>query len=291
MINFQKISKFCALSLGIFLFWSFPIFPTKQLIFLAEEINYSHQDIIKKIIKANIVYLGETHDSVVDHQKQLDIIQKLYQRNQKIAIAWEMFQLPYQSFLDDYLTSKISETELKQKTEYEKRWGFDWEYYAPILRFAQAHQLPLVALNTPSEITRKVSQAGLESLTESELEYIPPKEEIDLNNQDYRQMLLDIYQQHSDAGHGNSDGFERFFLAQVLWDETMAQTIALFHQKNPEYQIVVLAGKGHLIYDYGIPSRVERRLNQHNLLQYSIFMGSQQQIKLQGEKPAADYFW
>src|SRR4028118_1600443 len=65
---------------------------------------------------------------------------------------------------------------------------------------------------------------------------------------------------HPQSGQGNSTSFERFFTAQVLWDETMADKIAQFLKANPNYQVVVLAGTGHIIYGYGIPSRVARRL-------------------------------
>ena len=249
------------------------------------------QKIIRTLSKSDIVYLGETHDSLADHQAQLEIIKKLYQNQKKIAIALEMFQRPYQEFLDRYLAGEITETELKTKTEYDQRWGFDWEYYAPILRFAKEKKLPLIALNTPTEISRKVSREGLDELTAAERQFIPPTAEIDLSNPEYRQMLLKIYQQHNHAGHGNSKGFDNFLLVQVLWDETMAERVAQFHQKNPQYKIVVLAGKGHIIYSYGIPQRVARRLQNNNFQQTSVLLGDITEIEFREGKTPADYFW
>ena len=249
------------------------------------------QKIIKTLTKSDIVYLGETHDSLEDHQAQLDIIKKLYQKQKKIAIALEMFQRPYQEFLDRYLAGEITETELRTKTEYDRRWGFDWEYYAPILRFAKENKLPLIALNTPTEISRKVSREGLKKLTATELEFIPPTAEIDTSNPEYRQMLLEFYQQHSQGGHGNSKGFDKFVLAQVLWDETMAEAIAQFYQKNPQYKIVVLAGKGHIIYGYGIPDRVARRLQNTNFQQTLVLLGDKTEIEFSKDQKPADYFW
>ena len=50
-------------------------------------------DALKELAKANVVYLGETHDNPEDHKIQLQIIQELQRRNpKKIAIAMEMFQ-------------------------------------------------------------------------------------------------------------------------------------------------------------------------------------------------------
>jgi uncharacterized iron-regulated protein len=249
-------------------------------------------EIIPEIASANIIYLGETHDSEIDHQNQLKIIQKLHQRNPKIAIAMEMFQRPYQKFIDQYLAGKITEEELVKKTEYEKRWGFPWELYAPILRFAKQNKLLVLAANTPSEITRKVSRSGLESLTAEEKKLIPPFKEIRTDNEEYRKLVLAAFEQHQSGGHGNSSSAERFFLAQVLWDETMAETIAQFQQRNPKHQIVVLAGLGHIIYGYGIPSRVERRLQNRSqnqkLTQRSVLLSVPSDIPINKQKPIAD---
>ncbi|MBR8837653.1 MAG: ChaN family lipoprotein [Stigonema ocellatum SAG 48.90 = DSM 106950] len=242
--------------------------------FVASKCSKSLSQMMPKLAKANVVYLGETHDSPEDHQNQLKIIQALYQTHPKIAIAMEMFQRPYQDVVNQYLAGKLTEQELLEKSEYKKRWGFPWENYAPILRFAKDKKLPVLALNTPSEITRKVARQGLESLTPSEKQFIPPLSEIRTDNKEYRQQMLTIFQQHRAVSHSNSADFERFFLAQVLWDETMAEGIANFVKAHPDDQVVVLAGLGHIIHGYGIPSRVARRLKgkliQHSVMNYEL---------------------
>lgn len=246
---------------------------------------------LQQLAKADVVYLGETHDSAKDHQNQLDIIEQLYRRNKKIAIAQEMFQRPYQGIIDNYLAGKISEQQLLAKTEYEQRWGFPWEYYAPIVQFAKAKKLPVLALNTPTEITRKVAKNGLESLSPEERKYIPPFTEIRTDNAEYRQLLLKIFQQHQADANGSSPSFERFFLAQVLWDETMAEGIANFLTAKPNYQVVVLVGQGHIVYNYGIPSRVARRINRRQFSQSSVLLSSPQNEQTDINTPIADFIW
>jgi uncharacterized iron-regulated protein len=253
--------------------------------------QFNSTEIIAELAKANIVYLGEVHDSEKDHKTQLEIIQTLHDRNPQIAIAFEMFQRQFQPVLNDYIAGKIDESQLKEQTEYEERWGFNWEYYAPILRFAKKNSLSLLALNTPTEIITKVSTEGLNSLTEEERKQIPPFSEIRTDNQDYRQMLAEVFQQHSHGKHGNSKDIDNFFTTQVLWDETMAEAIAQYHQKNPGDRIIVLAGQGHIIYGFGIPDRVARRLQGKNLIQRSVFMSNYEDLKSKKGKPPADYFW
>lgn len=292
----SHISQLCAWSLGFVCLCTFPSYADtspmpKQLD--SQSVKMQHLDspetIIQELIKADVVYLGEIHNNSDDHKGQLEILQSLYQENSKIAIAMEMFQRPYQDILNQYLTGKLSETELIEQTEYEQRWGFPWDYYAPLLQFDKTHQLPVLALNTPTEISRKVAKNGLESLTADELEQIPPLSEIRTDNLDYRQMVEQVYNQHLEAGHGNSDSFERFFTVQVLWDEMMAEAIADFIQANPDYQVVVIAGKGHIVYGYGIPSRVARRLSQRSLVQKSVFFGIPEEFEEIGA--IADFFW
>ena len=264
----------------------------------------SPQVILSELAKADVVYLGETHDNPQHHQTQLEIIQKLYQRHQKIAIALEMFQRPYQGVLDRYLAGQLSEQELLEQSEYKQRWGFPWKYYAPILRFAKEKNLPVLALNTPTEVTRKVAREGLGSLTPEQRQFIPPFSEIRTDNAEYRQLILKAFQQHQPAGHGSSADESRFFLAQVLWDETMAEAIAKFlnsgtqrvfdlseNRYNPDYQVVVLAGQGHIVYGYGIPSRVARRLNDKQLVQRSVLLSSPEDTLADTNKPIADFIW
>lgn len=83
--------------------------------------HYTPQQVLQELAKAKVVYLAETHDSVKDHQAQLEILQKLYQHRPKIAIALEMFQRPYQNVLNRYLAGQLSEQELLEQSEYNRR--------------------------------------------------------------------------------------------------------------------------------------------------------------------------
>ncbi len=258
--------------------------------------------LLDRLAEANVIYLGEYHDRAYDHQAQLEIIRELQARNPKLTIAMEMFQRPFQGAIDAYLAGEIDEAELIDRTEYETRWGYPWELYAPILRFARKTGIPVIAANAPVELTRKVAAEGLAGLSGDDFRYVPPIADIRLDDEDYRNALYELFQMHmgfrSDDPSGQEDenqdakdsksvtkpftdsefqgnptgtadivaenpedtGFERFFAAQVLWDETIAEVIATAYQANPDRQIVVIAGRGHIAYNFGIPNRVERRV-------------------------------
>ncbi|MGF1495225.1 MAG: ChaN family lipoprotein [Elainellaceae cyanobacterium] len=257
------------------------------------------QAVPRGLREANVVYLGETHNQPDDHAAQFNIIQKLYQENPDLAIAMEMFQRPFQPVIDDYLAGQISAAELRRQSEYDQRWGYPWSYYEPILEFAKAQGLPVLAANTPAEITQQVAREGLDSLSEDDLQWIPPVSEIHTNNDAYREWIRQIYR-GSHRGHGNSQNFNNFFLAQVLWDETMAESVAQFLIENPNRQVVVLAGQGHIMYGYGIPSRVARRVEsspqwQGQFSQTTVLLNpsedSREQREAEDGTAIADYFW
>jgi uncharacterized iron-regulated protein len=248
-------------------------------------------NLLQKLRGADIIYLGETHDRLVDHQAQLTLIEALHRHNPQLVIGMEMFQRPYQSALDAYLRGTIDEETMLATTEYRQRWRFDWSLYAPIVQFAKAHSFPILALNAPTEIVRQVAREGLVAL-KPDTPHIPPLAEIDTSNTVYRQRLLKLYESFH-QGQGNSAGFERFFQAQILWDETMAEVIAQYWLKHPERQIVVLVGEGHVLYGEGIPQRVARRLKQsgRNDWRQSIgIMHPSPEVQAAGTR-AADFFW
>ena len=257
-LKFSPIIFFLSTILAGFFFVNYP-----HLISLAEVTDTTQPTAIDidRLRQNDVIYLGENHDNAQHHVQQLKLIEQLQQADDaNLAIGMEMFQRPFQPIIDRYLNREISEDELREQTEYDTRWGFDWDFYAPILRYARAKQIQTIALNTPEEITHKVAQTGINSLEGNDFKYIPPLAEIDLDNQEYRQAIKKIYLQHVAAGQGNSTDFNNFFAAQVLWDETMAEAIALHYQNNPQAKIVVLVGKAHVMNDYAIPDRVTRRI-------------------------------
>ncbi len=249
------------------------------------------------LAQADVVYLGETHSNPQDHQAQLTILQTLHQQRSRLAIGMEMFQRPYQNIVDRYLAGEITEAQLQELSQYRQRWGFPWELYAPILRFAKENHLPVLALNTPTEVTRKVARQGPESLTWVDRRFIPPLSSLDTGNGAYRARIQTVFEQIH-QGRSHSSNFENFFLAQVLWDETMAEGISQFLQRQPGTQVVVLAGKGHIFYGDGIPSRVQRRWlqsHQRPLKQSLVLLNPPADLleSLGGgeSRPVADYLW
>ncbi|MGB5408478.1 MAG: ChaN family lipoprotein [Thiogranum sp.] len=210
--------------------------------------------IIPALADKRVVFVGEIHNRYEHHLTQLEIIRRLHAMHPRLAIGMEAFQQPFQRYLDAYIAGELSERELLRDSEYYQRWRFDFRHYAPILRFAREHQLPVIALNLPAELTKRAGQVGIEGLSEADKAAIP--EHIDRSDAAYEARLRDVFDQHP---HREEQSFEKFLDVQLLWDEGMAERAARYLEAHPEDVLVVLAGGGHLAYGSGIPRRLERR--------------------------------
>ncbi|MBU0656092.1 MAG: ChaN family lipoprotein [Gammaproteobacteria bacterium] len=210
--------------------------------------------LIDALDQNRVVFVGEVHDRYDHHLNQLALLQALHQRNRNIAIGVEWFQQPFQPVINDFLAGKISEAELLKRSEYYDRWRYDYRLLRPIMEYAKANHLPVIALNAPLELTRKVSGGGLESLSAGERAQLPAR--ITPPDISYRERLQKIFAEHS----RDDKEFDNFMLVQRIWDETMAGNIVRYLQLHPQHRMVVFSGSGHISYRSGIPQDVKRQM-------------------------------
>ena len=211
--------------------------------------------LVTRLATVPVVYVGEQHDEAEHHRFQARVLEALAAQPGKIALGMEMFYRPFQEHLDAYVRGDIDEAAMLEKTEWKARWGFGWEMYAPMLRFCREKKIPVVALNAPKEITRTVSRQGLDALTEEQRASLPP---LDTTDMAHRAFVREAF-----GAHGASmpaETFERFYTAMVVWDETMASSVAQWLEQAGEgARMVVVAGNGHVADRFGIPARAARR--------------------------------
>ena len=231
--------------------------------------------VIGKIADKRIIYVGENHDNYANHVVQLKVIKQLRESGRHLAIGMEMFQRPFQSVVDRFISGAIEEKTFLKDTEYFKRWGFDYYLYKPILDYAREHKIPVVALNIEKEIVDAVAKKGIDSLP-AELKAKVPSG-MDFSNVEYKTSLKKIFAEHPTM---QEHGFDFFYQSQILWDETMAESASNYLTSNPDKQMVVLAGNGHLTFGFGIPQRAYRRNN----LSYAILLND-----VDPEKGISDY--
>lgn len=241
-----------------------------------------------ELATADAVCVGEVHVNPHHHWAQLQILDRLSERSQRegrgMALGMEMFQRPFQGILEDFVAGRIDEQALLSRTGWEVRWGYDFEFYRPLVRLAVSRGLALLALNLADELRKKVSRHGIQGLSQADRDKLP---EVDLQNEAHRAWFQGMMDQmggtgaHGEDGHGE-DGphgahgphggggdddkdaaegkarAERIYSVQVLWDETMAEAAATWLAAESGRRIVILAGTGHC-HDSAIVARMQRR--------------------------------
>ena len=185
-------------------------------------------NVMEHVAGKKILYVGETHDQFSHHVMELEAIKYLHRRGRRVAIGMEMFQRPFQKALDDYIEGKTDERQFLKESEYFTRWGYDYHLYRQILQFARSEKIPVVALNARQEIIDKAFQGGLDSLSEEETKLIPSQ--MDFSDGAYRERLKDVFHEHKDL---RTSRFDFFYQAQILWDETMSESIDRFLRAQP----------------------------------------------------------
>lgn len=213
------------------------------------------EQLLPELSEKRVVFVGETHDRYDHHLNQLAIVHNQYAHNRDLAIGIEFIQQPFQSVLDDYVAGRIEESEMLRQTEYFDRWRYDFRLYRPIFSFARDNGIPLLALNIDRDITDQVKIDGMDSLSEAQRKQLPG--EISREDVGYSERLKEIFELHPNATDAE---FDRFMQIQLLWDESMAERAAVWLEANPQGNMVILAGSGHIIYGSGIPDRLKRRV-------------------------------
>jgi len=235
-----------------------------------------------------VVYVGERHDRPEDHAVQNTILRQLYRDEPSLAIGMEMFQVPFQEPLDAWSAGRIDETVLRRETEYDERWGYDFALYRPMLEFARSQGLEVVALNAPREVAHAVAMTGVDGLDPEMAATLP---ELDLDDPEHRALFDEAF---DIAEHGGSEEMvDRFYQAQVVWDETMGSRVAetLAREDGPA-KMIVFAGRVHVHGGLGIPSRAEKR----GARPFAVVLPvTAAELKEELEDPpaerAADFFW
>jgi uncharacterized iron-regulated protein len=201
-----------------------------------------------------VVFVGETHDSVDDHEVELAVLSGLCERAPgRVALGLEMLPRSAQSGLDAFLRGEMAEESFARI--WVKHWGHTFGAYRDILRFAREHRVPVLALNADDDLKAAVRKGPLEGLDPETTGRFP---EMDFKDPYHRAMSRSFYQ-----GHGMSRGnAEAFYRIQVLWDETMADTAAryLVSPEGRGKHLLILAGGNHVRYGFGIPRRLFRRV-------------------------------
>ncbi|MFZ5863968.1 MAG: ChaN family lipoprotein [Nitrospirota bacterium] len=226
--------------------------PEGTIFHVPSGVELTRDQLFDLVSAARVIYVGESHDNVRHHRVQLDILRTLAERYPgQVALGMEMFQRPSQASLDQWTRGELSDKDFESL--WYENWTEDYAYYREILEFVRDRHVPLIALNVAERTVHALSNAGPDALSPEERAALP---EIDTHDPYHRQQMEAVF-----GGHVKGSGFDPFYRTMLLWDETMAQSVAdyLTSPAGRDKRLVVLAGGGHIAYGFGIPRRAFRR--------------------------------
>ena len=110
----------------------------------------------------DVIFLGETHYDAVAHKVQEITLTRLAAMRPAVALSLEMFATEVQQVLNEYLGGHIREQDLLDDAH---PWQNYAQHYRPMVEFAKAAGLPVVAANAPRRYVSAVGRGGEDVLT------------------------------------------------------------------------------------------------------------------------------
>lgn len=220
----------------------FEIYDTKS-----EEI-LTIRDFARKSAEFDVIFFGEFHDDSIIHKIQSDFFYEFIKINPKTALSMEMFERDVQTFLDDYLSSKITEEEFLKKS---RPWPDYKKFYRPLVELAKENFLPVIAANIPRKYAAMYANEGMtaiENLPLKERKFITSS--MTINEDEYMKKFIETMTGNfGDRNKKLTPNQENLILlyygAQLIKDETMAESIVDFYNSNSDYKIVHINGDFH----------------------------------------------
>ncbi|WP_259070595.1 ChaN family lipoprotein [Mucilaginibacter sp. X4EP1] len=221
-------------------------------------------EIVIDMAKADVLFFGEEHDDSTGHAIEYLLLKKLADKYpDKVALSMEMFETDCQNVLNEYLNGLIREKNFKTDA---RIWP-NYKDYRPLIEFAKANQIPVIAANAPSRYTNMVNRLGLNSLQQLSSigkSYLPPLP-IDTATGAYHEKFAQIM-----GGHANMPGMQ-MYQAQNLWDATMGWSIASFFKTHPAFKILQLNGGFHSEEKLGAAAQAKKYAPQIRLLNIATY--------------------
>jgi len=254
-----------------------------------KEVELGH--VIDQIQSPAVVIVSEIHNLQQHHKKQNQFLNALGEKQgHRISVGMEFLSFIHQTWVDQFLFENLAEAEFLKQVE----WSGDFAAYRSLVLFPKEHGGETVALNAPKYLTTKIAKSGLASLNDEERTLIPIN--FSLGNPEYFERFKSVM---TGGGHTLPAAVvARYFEAQSVWDETMADNAAKYLERNPDSILVIIVGDFHAQYGGGLPDRLRARgvANVMTISQVNLQgLNSRESLLEVGPHPRygrrADYIW
>jgi uncharacterized iron-regulated protein len=223
------------------------------------------QDIIEGTKNADAIFFGEEHNDSIGHYLEAELVKLLFaQHGSQLTVSMEMFETDCQLVLNEYLAGYINEDRFIK----EARIWSNYKDYKPVVEFAKANRIDVIAANPPRRYVNMVSRKGmrsLDSLPKESKKFLPPLPYDTLGGR-YREKFTGFMQ-------GGSPGTNnpRIYYSQSLWDAGMSYSIYKYRRKSKSQKIFHMVGRFHCDEKLGTAAQLQLRSPKMMIMNISCF--------------------
>jgi uncharacterized iron-regulated protein len=226
-------------------------------------------ELVARLSQSDVLVFGEQHDDPETHFAEFALLEALGRAKASVTLSLEMFERDVQQPLTRYVQGELRESEFLSQSRPWDRYATD---YRPMVQLARARGWVVIAANAPRLTASAVSRQGLRVL-----DTIPGRQYVAAQLECAHDAYFDRFAEEM-TGHAAGGGpptasdtaqmrqmTERFYEAQCIKDETMAEsitrTLAASSPFGPGSKELVfhVTGSFHSDYRQGTVQRVLRR--------------------------------
>jgi uncharacterized iron-regulated protein len=200
---------------------------------------------------ARVLVLGEQHTDWEQKLFQARLLETLARRGNKVVLGLEFFYREHTETLERWRRGEIGSSELLSLTGWYDRGSIRFAYYEGVLEIARNHGMPIVGLNVPRSILRKVSTAGMDALDADQRSDVGT---VSVDGSPQHRYLFARYMGDTGA-QMPAAWLDKMYAAQCLWDVVMARSI--LDRLPADGILVAVVGSAHVAYGLGIPRRID----------------------------------
>ncbi len=246
---------------------------------------------VEAVAQSQVVAVGEEHYHPDIQAFELRVLHALAQsRPERVALAMEFLERDMQPAVDAYLAGASDAATFQERI---KATPAFMQYYFPLVQYAQQAHIPILAMNTPRSLARRVSKEGLQAVVQS----VPAAERAHLPatfsaiTPQYRAYFL---QAVATSHPLKEEQIASFVEAAHVKDDTMAESLAAFLERAPDWTVLAIAGRFHFDADLAIPALL-RQHQPHVTIQRvtTMTVAADETIPLRelAREHLADYVW
>jgi uncharacterized iron-regulated protein len=237
----------------------------------------------EEITQYDIIFIGEVHDSRECQEAELTILRGLWEHESDLVLALEMFERDVQHALDDYLGEVIPEETF---LELSRPWPNYQESYRPLVEFAKARELPVIAANVPRRAAAAVAEANEVSARVLAGDGVFVPDVIHYDSAEYYERFTEMMGGMTSSAPMKGKNVDGLYKAQVVKDAVMAASLGPFLGRR----ILFCCGRFHSDYHLGIPYQLHMN---HPELKIAVltFATLLEGLPMSERSRVGDYIW